>query len=122
MDTKALSATLILLLVGAINLLPGVVALLPDKTTSLYGLRIDGESLALVIRHRAVLLACVGLGLVAAAFVSSLRMPALAFAAISKLSFLILFAMGTGVTPELRRVAAIDVAALLLLVLAAWMS
>lgn len=122
MDTKALSATLILLLVGAVNLLPGVVALLPDKTTSLYGLRIEGESMTLLIRHRAVLLACVGLGLGAAAFVSTLRMPALAFAAISKLSFLVLFAMGPGVTPELRRVAAVDVAALLLLVLAAWMS
>lgn len=119
MNLKALTATLILLAVGAVNLIPGVVALLPDRTVALYGLGVDGASMSLLIRHRAVLLACVGLGLTVAAFVHALRTPALAFAAMSKLSFLALYLMTPGLTSELRRVAAVDVVALALLAVAA---
>jgi hypothetical protein len=119
MDIKALAATLILLTVGVVNLIPGVVALLPDRMVALYGVGVDGASMALLMRHRAVLLACVGLGLGVAAFVPALRPPALAFAALSKLSFLALYLMMPGLTVELRRVAAVDVVALVLLAVAA---
>ncbi len=119
MDIMALAATLILLAVGAVNLIPGLVALLPDRMVALYGVGVDGGSLSLLMRHRAVLLACVGLGLGVAAFVHALRLPALAFAAISKLSFLSLYVMTPSLTSELRRVAAVDVVALVLLAVAA---
>ena len=119
MDIKALSATLILLAVGAVNLLPGLIALLPDRMVVLYGIGVDGAPMALLMRHRAVLLACVGLGLGVAAFVHALRPAALAFAAMSKLSFLALYLMTPGLTDELRRVAAVDVVALVLLAIAA---
>ncbi|MCP3141762.1 phosphopantetheine adenylyltransferase [Pyxidicoccus xibeiensis] len=119
MDIKALAATLLLLAVAAVNLIPGIVALLPDRTVALYGIGVDGGSMTLLMRHRAVLLACVGLGLGAAAFVPSVRPPALAFAAISKLSFLALYLMTPGLTPELQRVAAADLVALALLAIAA---
>ncbi|WP_163992854.1 phosphopantetheine adenylyltransferase [Pyxidicoccus caerfyrddinensis] len=119
MDIKALAATLLLLAVGAVNLIPGIVALLPDRTVILYGIGVDDGAMALLMRHRAVLLACVGVGLGVAAFVPSVRHPALAFAAISKLSFLALYVMTPGLTLELRRVAATDVVALALLAVAA---
>lgn len=119
MDIKALSATLILLAVGVVNILPGLVALLPDRMVALYGIAVDGASMAMLMRHRAVLLACVGLGLWAAAFVPALRLPALTFAALSKLSFLALYLMTPGLTSELRQVAAVDVVALVLLAVAA---
>lgn len=119
MDLKTLTATLILLAVGAVNLIPGVVALLPDRTVALYGIGVDGASMSLLMRHRAVLLACVGLGLTVAAFVHTVRAPALAFAVMSKLSFLVLYLMTPGLTSELRRVATVDVVALVLLAVAA---
>ena len=57
-----------LLLVAALNLVPGVVALRPKRTEDLYGIAMDGSALALAMRHRAVLLALVGLLLGIAAF------------------------------------------------------
>jgi hypothetical protein len=119
MDIKALTAMLILLAVGAVNLIPGIVALLPERMVGLYGIGVDGAPMALLMRHRAVLLACVGLGLGGAAFVPAMRLPALAFAAMSKLSFLALYLMTPGLTSQLQRVAAVDVAALVLLAIAA---
>lgn len=49
-------STTLLLLVAALNLVPGVVALRPKRTVALYGIAIDGPALALAMRHRAVLL------------------------------------------------------------------
>lgn len=119
MDIKALAATMILLAVGVVNLIPGLVALQPDRTVALYGIGVDGAAMSLLMRHRAVLLACVGLALGVAAFVHAMRVPALAFAAMSKLGFLALYLLTPGLTSELRRVAAVDVVALVLLGVAA---
>lgn len=71
-------ATTLLLLVGAVNLLPGFVAVAPSRITTAYGVSVDGADsadLTVLLRHRAVLLALVGLSLICAAFVPSLRVP-----------------------------------------------
>ena len=43
-------STTLLLLVAALNLVPGVVALRPQRTEALYGFPIDGPALALAMR------------------------------------------------------------------------
>ncbi|MFE9940898.1 hypothetical protein [Streptomyces hirsutus] len=110
--------TALLFIVGAINLLPGFVAVAPSRISTAYGVSVDGADsvdLTLLLRHRAVLLALVGIGLLCAAFVPSLRIPAMAAGAVSMGTFL-LFAY---TTPELNsanmRVARIDIAAVALL-------
>ena len=74
----------LLLLVAALNLVPGVVALRPERTEALYGIAIDGPALALAMRHRAVLLTLVGVLLGVAAFDESWLRPALLVAFVSK--------------------------------------
>jgi hypothetical protein len=111
-------STALLLLVAALNLVPGVVALRPQRTEALYGFPIDGPALALAMRHRAVVLALVGVLLTIAAFDDAWLRPALLVAVVSKMSFLALFsATGPHGTP-MRRVAIADVAALAVLALA----
>ncbi|MFD7089213.1 hypothetical protein ACFV94_15600 [Streptomyces sp. NPDC059896] len=108
--------------VGAVNLLPGVVALAPARITTAYGVSIDGPhsaDLTVLLRHRAVLLGLVGIALLCAAFIPSLRVPALVGGGISMGTFL-LFAYSTpGLNDATMRVARIDIAAIALLVVAA---
>ncbi|WP_037733112.1 hypothetical protein [Streptomyces megasporus] len=116
------AATALLLLVGAVNLLPGLVAFAPSRIATAYGVRVDGPGsadLTVLLRHRAVLLGLVGLALLCAAFVPSLRAVAVTAGAVSMGSFL-LFAYSTpGLGGATMRVARIDVAALALLAVAA---
>ncbi len=93
----------------------GAVALAPARTTSLYGFAAKGPALALAIRHRAVLLALVGL-LLGIALIDDRWLPAaLLVAGVSKLSFLALYAATGPHGPPMRRVALADVVALALL-------
>ena len=110
-------STTLLLLVAALNLVPGVVVLRPQRTEALYGFPIDGPALALAMRHRAVLLALVGVLLAIAAFHDTWLRPALLVAVVSKVSFLALFAMTRPHGAPMRRVAIADVAALAVLAL-----
>jgi hypothetical protein len=107
-----------LVLIGAVallNLVPGVVALVPGRTAALYGFVVEGPALSLAIRHRAVLLALVGL-LLGISLVDARWLPAaLLVALVSKLSFLLLFALTGPHGPPMRRVALADVGALVLL-------
>ncbi|MFE6686080.1 hypothetical protein ACFVFQ_06335 [Streptomyces sp. NPDC057743] len=121
MTTERLTAAL-LFLVGAINLLPGFVAVAPSRIGTAYGVAVDGgdsPDLVLLLRHRAVLLALVGIGLLCAAFIPSLRVPAMTAGGVSMGTFL-LFAYATpALNGATMRVARIDIAAVVLLVVAA---
>ncbi|MGI5404918.1 hypothetical protein ACQEVG_36755 [Streptomyces sp. CA-135486] len=115
-------ATALLLLVGAVNLLPGFVAVAPSRITTAYGVSVDGADsadLTVLLRHRAVLLGLVGLSLICAAFVPSLRIPAVTAGAISMGAFLLLAYSTPGLNSATMRVARIDVAAIVLLAVAA---
>lgn len=105
----------LLALVAALNLLPGLVAVRPGLSERLYGLALSDPSLALTMRHRAVLLAAVGLFLALAAWDERWWAPALLLALVSKLTFLGLFAATGPHGPALTRVALADVVALLVL-------
>ena len=108
-------ASLLLALVAVLNLVPGIVALRPARTEALYGLTLDGPALALAMRHRAVLLALVGVLLGLAAFDDAWLRPALLVAFTSKLSFLALYAATGPHGAPMRRVALADVVAILVL-------
>jgi hypothetical protein len=109
------AASIILFVVGVINLVPLIVFFDSTKTVRLYGVPIDGESLMILMRHRGVLLSLVGLALILAAFKSEFRLFAIALALISKLAFIFLTFTDSNCTAEVRQVALIDVGAIVLL-------
>ncbi|MEV7869429.1 hypothetical protein AB0P17_25810 [Streptomyces sp. NPDC088124] len=114
--------TALFVVVGAINLLPGFVALAPSQITTAYGVSVagpDSADLTVLLRHRAVLLGLVGIGLLCAAFLTSLRVPALAAGAVSMGTFLLLAYSTPGLGDATMRVARIDIAAFALLAVAA---
>jgi hypothetical protein len=114
----AIVATVLIAAVGVINLLPGIVAFDPARTQSLYGIALDGDSLVLLMRHRAVLLAIVGALLLFAAWRPAWRPVAIGVALASKLSFVAIYLVSPPVTTAIARVAMIDAVAIILLVVA----
>lgn len=112
-------ARILLASVTLLNLLPGIVALLPSRSRTLYGLALESPALAITMRHRAVLLACVGVLLGMAALDPRWWAPALTVALASKLSFLALYWLEGHPGGPLARVAWADVAALVVLALVA---
>ena len=108
-------AQALLVIVGLVNLLPLLGVLGAARLQQLYGIDVAGDSLTLLMRHRAVLLALVGVGLLWAAVQADVRLPLILAAAISKLSFIILWRLHVPATAQIDRVAWIDVAALVVL-------
>jgi hypothetical protein len=105
----------VLLLVGLLNLLPALVAIDPARSAALYGIALDDVALGIAMRHRAVLLGAIGLGLIVAVWRSDWRTPALALALCSKIGFLAFYALYQMPSGPLQRVALADVVALVLL-------
>jgi hypothetical protein len=108
----------ILLIVGVVNVIPLIAFFDIRQTLRLYGLTVEGEDLVLLTRHRGVLLAIVGIALIAAAFRPELRLLAISLALLSKIAFLFLALSIPNHTIEIRQVALIDVAAVVLLLIA----
>lgn len=102
----------LLAIVGIINLLPLVGVLGATRLRQLYGIEIADNGLVLLMRHRAVLLALVGAGLLLAAARADLRLPFILAAVVSKVTFLVLWRLHAPVTGEIARVAWFDVGAL----------
>ncbi|MEU3712071.1 hypothetical protein [Streptomyces catenulae] len=119
MPTEPLTAAL-LFLVGVINLVPGAVAVAPSRIGAAYGIDVHADpDLVLLLRHRAVLLALVGTGLLGAAFLPSLRVPAMVAGGVSMGTFLLFARTTRALNGATKRVARIDLAALALLLVAA---
>ncbi len=110
-------SSIILFMVGIINLFPLIVFFDSTKTAKLYGIPIEGDSLMILMRHRGVLLGLVGLTLIVAVFKSDYRVLAIALALVSKLAFIFLTFTASGYTNEVRQVALIDVGAIILLLI-----
>ncbi|AKQ68377.1 Phosphopantetheine adenylyltransferase [Myxococcus hansupus] len=108
-----------LVLVGVIHLLPLTGVLGRGHLESLYGTDISDPNLLLLMRHRAVLFGLLGAFLVCAAFTPTLHTAALILASGSVVSFLGLAQSLGAHTPQVRRVATVDLVALALLVAAA---
>lgn len=109
----------LLLVAGAIHLLPLPGVLGADQLQRLYGLPFEHPDLLVLMRHRAILFGLLGLLLVAAAFRPALQPLALAAGLASATSFLVLCWLSGDFGPALERVLWADVVAIACLLLAA---
>ena len=106
------------ILAGVLNLLPIVGAVSAAQVERLYAVDVPDADLALMLRHRAVLLAIVGCLLLVAAFRSELRLAA-ALAGLASMGVYVALAYAIpGANANLMRVAHIDVAGVVILVIA----
>ena len=112
-------ADAILVLVGIVNLLPGVAATVSvERAAAAYGVALDGPDLAVVLRHRGVLLALVGLALIAVPWWPEIRTAAIVAGGISMASFVAIVLARPGVGAPLHKVMLVDVGALGLVLVA----
>lgn len=101
-----------------IHLLPATGVIGSRHLQRLYGVATQTPDLAILLRHRALQFALLGVLSLAAAFVPSLRILAAIALAASMLGFVLIARSESGGSAPLRRVARIDGVALL--PLAAW--
>jgi hypothetical protein len=101
----------LLIVAGIIHLLPLAGVLGAEQLARLYGLRIDEPNLAILMRHRAIVLAALGALMVWAAFRVELRLAALVLGLASALSFLWLTWSIGNYNAQLTRVLVADVVA-----------
>jgi len=114
-----LAATVLYLVVAVVNLAPAIGVLSTARLATLYGVAVNDPNLAVLLRHRAVLLGIVGGLLAFAALHPPLRPAALVAGLVSMLSFVVVAYVVGGYNAQLGRVAAIDVVASIALVIAA---
>jgi hypothetical protein len=107
--------TATLLLVGVIHLLPLAGVFGNEALGKLYGVTINEPNLSILMRHRAVLFATIGLFFCAAAFHAPLQVAAFWMGLASVLGFMLLAWLISGYNPQISRVIAVDWVALALL-------
>lgn len=107
-----------LLVAALIHLLPAAGILGAERLQALYGVALDDPNLVLLMRHRALLFALLGLFLAAAAFRPRWRGVALGAGYASVLGFLALALATAGLNAALQRVVLADWVALAALVVA----
>lgn len=110
-----ISATLIV--AGVIHILPLAGVLGSERLTTLYGLPFDEPNLAILMRHRAVMLGIFGALFVVAAFVRTLQPTAFVTGLITVVSFLLLTWMSASYNEQIGRVFVADVVALIALLI-----
>lgn len=117
MTPLAWLVSLILVVVGVVHLIPVVGVLGGERLQALYGVRVDGPDLSILLRHRALLFGLVGGLLLAGAFHAPWRMLAVIVGLISTLGFLLISAQEGGGNAALLRVFRVDVVAAVALLL-----
>jgi hypothetical protein len=108
----------ILFIVSVIHLLPVVGFLGSDSLTKLYGVSISDSNTEILLRHRAVLFAIIGLFLFVSVFKSEYQPLAICIGLISVASFLLLTWPIEALNSEISRVVKVDWVALILLIVA----
>ena len=108
----------ILFILAVIHLLPVVGVLGSDSLTRLYGISIQDSNTEILLRHRAVLFAIIGIFLFLSIFRNDYQPLAIAIGLISVVSFLMLTWSVDGLNSEISRVAKVDWVALVLLIVA----
>jgi hypothetical protein len=114
-----LLATIGLCTAGIINLLPASGVLGRSWLQSLYGFDIGGADLEILLRHRAVLFAIVGVLLMAAAALPWLRPVAIAVGFVSMASFIVVAVTVGGYGLAITRIIIADLIGLAALIPAA---
>lgn len=105
-------------MLAVIHLLPAVALARPALLTRLYGVA-PGDGAFLLLHHRAALFLCVLIVCVWAAADPSVRRLGSVVAAVSMMSFLMLW-LGAGRPPALRTIAIADLVGLAPLALVSW--
>jgi heme A synthase len=101
-----------LFIAGLINLLPALLAFLPDKISNSYGIDIPNSNYELLLRHRAILFGIIGGLMIFSAIVKKHYEISTIAGLISMLSFILLyFLIDKGINSELRKVMMIDIVA-----------
>lgn len=100
---------------AAVNLLPAVAIFSVDRACATYGRGAVDDDLRLIVRHRGVLFAILGAGLLMAVFRPQLRPVAITANTVSMAGFLALVPLERSVGPALLRVAKVDAVGLILL-------
>lgn len=102
----------LLVLAALIHLLPVAGVLGGPRFQVLYGITVTDGSVAILLQHRALLFAIVGLLLLGGAVHAPWRWPALLAGLISVIGFLAIAGLDGGGNPALARVARVDLVAL----------
>jgi heme A synthase len=101
-----------LFIAGLINLLPALLAFLPEKIAKSYGIDIPNSNYELLLRHRAVLFGIIGGLMIYSAIAKKHYEISTTAGLISMTSFIILyFLIDKGINSELKKVMIIDVVA-----------
>ncbi|MCB1199250.1 MAG: hypothetical protein KDK41_01290 [Leptospiraceae bacterium] len=105
-----------LAIAAIINLLPAILAFLPKKISTSYGVEVPDANYELLLRHRAVLFAIIG-GVMVYSFISrTVYDLAAIIGLVSMVSFLILWKLVDGkINSKLLKVVKIDVIGILVL-------
>ena len=108
----------LLFLVGVINFLPIVGILSLDKINQAYGLSIDDNNLAILLRHRALLFGLIGGFVIYSVFKPQYQIASIVLAAISMLGYLYFFWSIGDSNPVLLKIAQADIVGIVLLIVA----
>ena len=106
--------------VGAIHLMPIAPVFVPETLARLYGITPGEPTLLVLLRHRALLLALVGILCLWASWAAPVRPAALLAAAINVVGFLSFYALYGNPAGALRTIAIVDLIALPPLAFAVW--
>ncbi len=107
-----------LFVAGLINLLPSMLAFLPDKISKSYGIEIPNANYELLLRHRAILFGIIGGLMIFSSVVKKYYEIATIAGLISMTSFILLyFLIDRGISSELKKVMVIDILASLILLI-----
>ena len=116
----AIALPLAFAIVGAIHLMPVAPVFLPETLQRLYGIAPTDTTMLVLMRHRALLLALVGILCLWACWWMPARPAALLAAAINVVGFLGFYALYGNPAGALRTIAIADLVALPPLAFAAW--
>ena len=108
----------LLFLVGVINFLPIVGILSLDKINQAYGLSIDDNNLAILLRHRALLFGLIGGFVIYSVFKPQYQIASIVLAAISMLGYLYFFWSIGDSNTALLKIAQADIVGIVLLTFA----
>ena len=113
---KAISTLLVL--VGAVNVIPVLGILSAARLTELYGVQIEGDDLLILMKHRALLFGIIGSYMIYSAFRRLFQPIAFAMGFTSMLGFIAIAWQVGGYNALLQRIVVIDSVATVLLLLA----
>lgn len=104
-----------LVVAGLIHLLPVSGVAGTQALTRLYGIEVTDPNTAILLQHRALLFGVLGVMMLSAAALPSLRLAALAVGLFSAASFIVVALVVGGYNASIGRVVAADVVAVVLL-------